>query len=290
MKRWIVAPLWAVMVIPAGLPAAAETFTAEHFENKYEDQLRRVAETGARMYRLDQAAWVATDEVLSRDRRMMQDRRMRGYIVDESGGKTLVLFVGLVDDKPRAIHEVAVDEGKVVRGSYQKFREGRDLTDHQAGLYAALDTARTAFTKEKLLQCAENINIIVDRQEGDAPDRGGYRVYVLSATTKPDVTIAGGHHRIDLNEDADKVVGIHSFTNTCVNIPKQVGRKDADTVAGLLLTHLKTPYPEEIHVFLSLNYGLPFYVLTTENKVGWKVDGGKISAEILPHEVEEGSE
>ncbi|NIP92668.1 MAG: hypothetical protein GWO24_04055, partial [Akkermansiaceae bacterium] len=102
-------------------------------------------------HRLDRAAWVATDEILSRDKGAKRDRRMRGYIVDESDGATRVMFVGMVENMPKAIYEVAVDAGKVVRGSYRKFQDGRDLTAHQAKLYAALDTARTTFAKEKLL-------------------------------------------------------------------------------------------------------------------------------------------
>lgn len=226
--------------------------------------------TGRLLQRLDRAAWVATD-AMTADRGSRKLRKsVRGWITEPIDIGTQVLFFD--ESAPqKALYEVVVESS----GRVDKAAPTMDTALNESQL--AQVRAREAAMAQPFLACSRSYNSVVFQKDE------GIHVYMMPGTTKEGIYPAGGHHLYAFDKDGRNIVSKRAFTNGCVDLG---GDK---RVSALMVTHILDLQPTEIHVFISLNAGVPLYVGTAENRYLWKLDNGKISLVSTPESEDKGN-
>ncbi len=217
--------------------------------------------TGRTLQRLDRAAWIATD-ALQEDRSARKARKaVRGWITETVDVGTRVSFFDGSMPPTNAYDIVVESSGRVASASAPAQAA---LSENQH----ALIRARQAALARPFTACARSYNSVAFAS-GNA-----IHVYLMPGRTQQDVHPAGGHYLLVYDADGRALRSERAFTRSCLELG---GRAPSGRTAALMATHLLDPHPTEIHVFISLNAGMPLYVATTQNGHLWKVDDGVIS-------------
>ena len=233
----------------------------------YDSAVKDAERWGRLMYDHDQAAWNATDLVL-KDPGFRDDKRLRGWITEATDAGVRVVFVGEDGGKLVGLYESTPSASStLIRDT-----PGRALTDDERAAFSARHTANASL-REK---CTEKYNSVV-LPEGVGNDHK-WRVYLLPAVTDSTVVPFGGYYRYEISADGNTVLAQRPFTKTCAML---ANNKDSNMPAGyrpvgMMITHLLDPQPTEVHVFVSLTYQQPVYVMTDAGM--WNVAGDHIEA------------
>jgi hypothetical protein len=226
-------------------------------------------EVGTQLFVHDTSAARASDELMSR-KIFERDKRIGGWLtdVDAERSTVFVTFIGEENGAPAALHRVSVPAGgRAV--AYEALTPAQPLDDSHLARWKARGLAIDAFGKRKDL-CSEQHNIVVLPPE---PARAEViRVYVLAATTKSGVIVAGGHFRYEYSADGVHLESQRGFTKSCFEMPAP--EKGKGKPVAFMMTHLLDPTPTEIHVFLSRLHDQTVFVGTEEYI--WVVAGGEI--------------
>jgi len=105
---------------------------------------------------------------------------------------------------------------------------------------------------------------------GEWFDEPGSIVYLIAATTRPNVAVLGQHFRVFVSEDGKTVRRVEPLSKSILEVPF------ADDAVSIWVTHLITDWPLETHVLASLICGKTLYVGTEDGAV-WRVDGEAIA-------------
>lgn len=241
--------------------SAAPNDEATFVEQDYSSNLREAERLGQLIFEKDTAARVATDYFIDKHN-LTSDRRIGGWITEEiDGGGYAVSFLGVSNSQTMAYYSIRVENGKVVKRSAEVFKQGVLASEKQASMYSA----RTMAAQAKFDLCSNRYNAVTIENAD-----GSYFVYLLAATTDPNKMMIGGHYRAHINRNGHRVLDLKNFSKSCFSMPKE------ERALSVVFTHLLAPHPEEIHVFVSLLYGMPLYVLTMENDTTWSVNGARI--------------
>ena len=237
--------------------------------SEYQMDVVKAQMFGAEIYSQDIAAWVVTDFLASKGV-LEKDKRLRGWVTEQAESedeyvRMLVSFIGEVSGEYKALYQVEAKSGNVLTETYKEFPSGIELSKSQLGMFKARQTALSS----EFMTCSNSYNTAVVRFDDEV---NSYNiVYILAASVKAGEVMAGGNHRVTLNNNGDEIVENFPLSKSCITLQK------TDDVAALTLSHIVEPTPNAVHVFLSLLHRIPIYVLTTENKIIWKVEGNKIS-------------
>jgi hypothetical protein len=234
---------------------------------QYQSQIEEAEKLGRLVYEHDQAALVATDLVAAKVDGKFKDN-VAGWIEYPTGDRSFrVYFYGVSDEVYYSIYSVDVENGKAKPDSYQYYSGQPPFEPMLLRLAKARDIA----VRQKFSSCSRNYNTV-----GFKADETEYYVYLLTATFDPNEIHVGGHYRFRIAPDQDAVTGFLTFTKSCLTMRTDRMPDDA-RLAALVMSHILTPYPTEIHVFVSLQHQIDLYVITMENNVLWKVSNGKVS-------------
>jgi hypothetical protein len=100
------------------------------------------------------------------------------------------------------------------------------------------------------------------------PQRNGQIiVYVLAATSQPNVAVLGRHYRVEVAEDGAEVVRVKALSKEELELPTRDG--SGQRLAALTITEGDVDHPTETHVFASRLANVPIYVTTGRGR--WKV-------------------
>jgi len=231
----------------------------------YQTQIQEAERLGRRIYEHDRAALVATDFLFENlDGKIAKG--VVGWIEEEISEESIRVFFYNIDNNVfRPAYSVDVKRGKLIESSYVEYPKSAEFTPTQLLIAKARDLG----ARQKFAACSQNYNTVVFPNEN-----GGYYVYVLAATFLPGVVVIGGHYRFEIDAAAEQVVETRKFTNSCIALNKNATPEGAQPVA-LMVSHVLTPYPTEIHAFVSLQHDMPIYVMTVDNKTIWSVEKGK---------------
>ena len=69
---------------------------------------------------------------------------------------------------------------------------------------------------------------------------------------------AGGHHRLLVSPDGRRVLSQFAFTKACLTMKPDIA--EDERLASVVVSHLVSDTPTEMHVFLSLLHRQPIYV------------------------------
>ena len=223
-----------------------------------EGELSRVEQLGLEIYLKDIAAHRATDAVV--DRAGTLPGEIAGWITLSSGTRSRVLFVNA---EAKAVYSAELDVSTTHAPVVTKLSPPVPLDPGASSMWAARQAALSADFR----MCSDRYNTVVLEQPGATPP--AWFVYLLAATTEPDVVMLGGHHRFSVSEDGTEILEHLPLTNSCV----RSGGTGIEA-AALAVTHVITDEPIESHVYLSLLHGLPLYV-GTDGAV-WAVENGRV--------------
>ena len=115
------------------------------------------------------------------------------------------------------------------------------------------------------------------------PDGEGMLVYAIADSEDPTKLMLGGHVRFTLSADGQTIENTEPLATSCTAGPRKQLEEAAATHGkhGLSVRNLLAATPLESHVLLSLLYGLPLFVVTSDLKM-WEVAKGKMS--VLHHQ------
>ncbi len=233
----------------------------------YAHEIAQAEKFGKLIYEKDIAAWVATDEMLAELGGDISGLPLRGWVTDKDRGRYRVNFIG--EDKGETkIYYQAWTKGKKVKKT-KTYTQGIALNGEQAAMWAA----RKLASAQKFKQCSQRYNTVVIPYDDAGVDR--WYVYLFASTTDASEVVMGGHHRYSISSDGQRVLSQISFTNSCLVLNKgQV--PNGSTLASLMVSHVKTPYPQESHVFANYSHGIDFYVTIAKPALLWKIHNGQI--------------
>lgn len=220
---------------------------------------RTLEQLGATIYRQDRAAWLASDALMAKIKDPAKEKIV-GWVVEGRGDADTVRFVRDTGQGPEAGFDVEVTAkgaGKPTTPS------DRALTDRERAAFAARMSAAKIAPKP----CAGTFNSVVAKD----PTSDGWLVWLLSPSPARGAVPVGGHYRFSISADGRTVKQVDALSASCLTL--QPPPPDAKA-AGLVASHVVSPTPVETHVFLSLAYRQPLYVVTGEQL--WPVQEGRI--------------
>jgi len=267
-------PFAAALALGALLAAQLAGGAELEIPAKFQEAVARANQLGRQIFVHDLAASRATDVLFER-KALPDDKRVRGWLTDlfDKNGKPgiLVTFVGETDRGTMALYRVLVffDNGE---SEFARLDTPLNLEESQQARWKARGAAIQLIEARKDL-CGERYNSVVLPAPIDASD--GIRVYMLAATSQPDLMIAGGHFLYEYSADGKTLMSQRAFTRSCIDIPLAADPEKGELKA-VTLTHLLDPTPTEIHVFMSRNYGKTMMLATTQNSLAWVIAEGEI--------------
>ena len=226
-----------------------------------------IEKLGVAIYEQDIRAATATDMLFAKVTNPVADG-LRGWIVEGDAKSMLVRFIRQTDSGFEAYYDV-VFEGK--NKPVLQAPKDRKLTAAQLAQYKA----RTLAIKNIKRPVSKNYNFVILPD----PEKDGFLVYALAATTVSTDVMVGGHYRFTISKDGEKLLQSDElFKTPMVLSTKPKGLPPGASLAALTMTTLVSDMPLETHVYLSLLHKMPFYVGTPNNKKTqtWKVEKGKI--------------
>jgi hypothetical protein len=266
--KWLCCLGWSLLFgdllaqVPAPKPRAETPPLIREFDT---DTLARL---GRDIYRHDQMAWQATDLVAARiGLERLQAEGAHGWVIDDSGLVPYVRFLRRRDGRLEAACDV---QFPLMGKPTVVIPEDRTVTARQAAHSLARETAISRLVEDKLPLCplaqgSYNFVVLSD------PAGRGLLFYFLRPKETMESIPVGGHYRISLTEDGKTVTRVDRLSVSCMTLQRPPeGRAEATW-----MTHLTSNTPIEIHVFLSLQENLPFFVGTPDKRL-WKVSEGAI--------------
>jgi hypothetical protein len=99
------------------------------------------------------------------------------------------------------------------------------------------------------------------------PQHGQIVVYVLAATSQPNVAVLGRHYRVEIAEDGAEVERVTALSKAQLELPTRDGA--GQRLASLAITDGEAEHPTETHVFAARLANVPLIVTTGRGR--WKV-------------------
>ncbi len=218
----------------------------------------------------DIAAWLTTDSLKAAgafDENKIQGK-MRGWLTNDMGNVINIRYFVQKDEKIFVFAQADLDVSKVKAINNEILKELAPASKDDLAMLSALDLAKS----KQLLNCTGPFNSVVIPFTYE--DKKEIRVYLFSPWTDK-LAPMGGHHLIRVSEDGKQIISQYSQTKSCINNDNAA---IADkSMSALMISHITSDTPTEMHVFMSLQYRKPIFVITVNNGITWKVEGRKIS-------------
>jgi hypothetical protein len=230
-----------------------------------QEQVTKAEAIGAQIRRHDIAAWTTTDALKLAGAFKNVPGEIQGWLSVESEQSIIVRYYTQKNNAMYVFAEASMGlkSFKSDRGiSYSPLRPASETE------IASLKARKLALTA-KNLDCSDPFNsVILPFTENNAPM---LRVYLFSPWTDNKAPL-GGHHLIKIKADGSEIISQYSLTKTCLNFNPDI----LDGMDSFMVTHLSSDSPNEMHVFMSLQYQKPIFVTTPSNGLNWKVDRARI--------------
>lgn len=217
----------------------------------------------------DIAAWLTTDSLKAAG--AFEENKIpgpiRGWLTSDKGNLINVRYFVQKDDKVFVLAQADLDISKMKATNNEVFKELVPASEDELASLSALDLAKS----RQLLNCTGPFNSVVI--PFTYADKKEIRVYLFSPWTDK-LAPMGGHHLIRVNEDGKQVISQYSQTKGCIN-NENTAMADK-RMEALMISHITSDTPTEMHAFLSLQYRKPIFVITVNNGITWRVEGKKI--------------
>ena len=244
--------LAAVAVSVLSLPAAASAQSAGRGPAPVpieEWSLDKVSAFGREIHAQDAAASAATDALLAA-LSPGEQATIRGWVVLGDGAARTVRFLKAEGDAVVPGWDIAVD-GRTASAPVPA--ADTTLSGETEARFLARQTAAQGIGA---LRCGQ-YNSVVTRD----PDSDGWLVWLLASATQPGVMPIGGHYRFKVSADGRTVLHRDQLSNSCLNLAANPPPGPQGQPAAVVVSQVVSQGPVETHVFLSLQFGKPIYVI-----------------------------
>lgn len=245
---------------PSSTPAAFAEIPPE-----YQPAIAEAERIGRDIHRRDRAAWRTTDILTTLPGAPTKDGA--GWLTTDIGNDVHhVVYLQNRGDGLRAWGEADYHAPSDSIANAQLISPPRPASAQEIAQARAIRTANAS----EWLRCAERYNVVV--RPADEQD-ASIHVYLIPARMTADSFPLSGFHDFTVSADGSTVTKHFSQTRGCIahSAPPGDGQ-----LALLMATHLTSPTPTAFHVFMSLDYGLPVYAATVENKLLWQIEQGRV--------------
>ncbi|MFL6759995.1 hypothetical protein [Sphingomonas sp.] len=233
--------------------------------------IQSAIDRGRTMYLYDGAAWVTSDDIVTR---LPHERgpEVGGWIVTPVRDGFHVDYFGKNAAADHVVYAADVNGQTVSRAIVYAMTAEPMLKEPALHMARALRAAWVELSHHPDWRPCTNshFNTIVLPPQLD----GTIPVYFLTPQTEAGSFPFGGHYEIDIGADGRTKLA-RAFTRSCLNMTKP--RMTADSsVAMMFLTHSMDAQPTEIHVLEQYYVGVPVVVGIIEPRSFWKVENGTI--------------
>ena len=225
---------------------------------------------GHEIFEQDQAAWHATDALLAQHQSaQLMAERVQGWIVEGGSNGTLVRFIRVGNGDLEAAYDIRYPAGADFARDKPAVStpDDRHLTDTERAQYSAGRLAAQSVTSK----CGDNYNIVVLKD----PESDGWLAWALAATENPSLVMLGGHVRLTVSVDGQKILRRDALSRSCFVMDKK--DPPEGKLAELMMTQIVSNVPVESLVFQNLQHGIPIAVGTPDGKI-WEIKNGRITA------------
>ena len=232
-----------------------------------EFSLETVERLGKAIYEQDLVAWSATDILRAENKAgEVPDSEMakiKGWIVVGTPEAQVVKFIADGEQGPYAVKAYAFysDEKRATAGAARPPSKGA-LTEPEHAQFRARKLALEHVKR----RCSDRLNAVVLQDR----DGGGFLVYVLAATTVPNVMVVGGHYRFTVSPDGRQIVQTDELSRACLMLSLNPSDKH------VVVSHQISNAPIETHVFLSLLHRMDIGVVVASSQTLWIFSKGKM--------------
>ena len=255
------------------LLALPQAWAGDEASDSPSPALRAAEQRGTDLYRADRAAWLTTDQLMAQglvDARGVPVRvpgDPRGWVSSPSPAPGIwgVAYVSQVEGQLVSFADGTVDFTAQPLASLRENAPPRPLNAAESMQLRLRDDA----TGRSWMACSRarhNVAILPDGAEG-------WSVYLMPPQVEQGVFPLGGFHRFRYDANGD-FIEHYSHTRSCLahdssRVPKgAVGQ-------AIMVSHLTSALPNEMHVFMNLAYGMPVFIQTPDQRL-WRVEGGRI--------------
>ena len=131
--------------------------------------------------------------------------------------------------------------------------------------------ARLAALEKGRNCCSYRFNTVILPSE----DEDYWDVYVLAATTNPNLIQVGGHVKVTVLKRTAEVLEVMPLSKTCLAMDKsKSGAREGASMVGFAVTHIVSPMPVAIYPYLSLLHGMN--VLVSSERGCWIISKGRV--------------
>jgi hypothetical protein len=169
------------------------------------------------------------------------------------------------EEPPRLLYQVRVNPTSP--SDFTAFDPPKPATDSFVRAVHARQTAIAALPARR-----QPVNSVV--LPGAVNGEKGTLVYLLAGTKTPNVAVFGQHFRVLVPDGGGAPTYVMPLSKSMLEMPVRQGPKGEKPV-GLVVSHILTEWPLETHVFVSLQFKIPVYVVA--GRWVWRVDGAKIT-------------
>lgn len=187
-----------------------------------------------------------------------------GWVTYPNAEDYTVSFYERVGDRFTVIADVIYEESGEEKID---LAPDRDLSENEISMIKA----RISALESGVNSCSDRFNTVVL----PAKDSEMWDVYVLAATTDPDVMQVGGHAKITVSKATSEVLGTVPLSKSCLALDKS-GKDlpEGASVQAMTVSHIVSPMPVAIHPYLNLLHGINLAVITERGI--WMVADGEM--------------
>ena len=244
--RWCLLPLLAAILSPL---EARETFSPTETEA-----------LGRALYDRQRMTEIALDFVGE-----YYDPEADGitaWVIEDSGSDVVMSFLAFPDGQPQVVVNARFSDSLIP-----------ELMPGPAALGArqrAQLQARVTVRPLVDTPCAERYDSLSLRH----PHSDDLLVYAMPIAADADEVLLGGHYRYRLDPEGSQVRENDALATACTRASVE-SLRGTTLESGVAVRNLLDDTPHEIHVFLSLRYKIPLYVITRDLRL-WEVRDGRM--------------
>jgi len=242
---------------------------------------------GGQIYRLDTAALEASAALTRAGG--IDDARLAGWLCIDAGEDVHVIFVGLDHDdpdKPGGLYHAVVSlaGGMVQWGDFVAPTDAAPLRSEpgppREELFPFDDALAREWAAHQVVLRAhpgvpgspvDPVVVLVD----PTPGAEAYLVFLLARSPDPGRVQFGGHEAYKVRFQGDQVslepFAVSKETMSWDRAMLEAKAGEQEILHGFFRTTAEVPVPRELHVYESLVYELPFFLLAQENL--WHIHG-----------------
>jgi hypothetical protein len=229
------------------------------------------AETiGMELRKHDLAAWKTSDALIEAKAFKSLPGDMQGWLSFDAGNAINVRYFAKNKDAIGVFAEAGMDLQTLQSDKGNIFPALRPASTQEL---AMLQARRNAINPKRL-NCSDapfNSVILPVKKNEKENSVEEIHVYLLSPWTNNNIPL-GGHHLIKFKPDGKEIISEFSQTKACLNNDPNKFKN----MSAFMVSHINSDTPTEMHVFMSLQYKKPIYVITPTNQMTWKIENGSI--------------